>query len=102
IEIPVRANGHIESERAADELPRFAEALRRQKRDIHLVATDIISMTMPHAESVLRTIARLGIKRIRLGFFMYPAEGWPPDRLKEVAAALRDIVAACKELGLRA
>ena len=29
IEIPVRAKGQIEPERAQDELPKFAEALRR-------------------------------------------------------------------------
>src|SRR5262249_29628500 len=37
IECPVRAKGQVEPERAADELPRFAEALRRKQRDIHLV-----------------------------------------------------------------
>src|SRR5262245_14525971 len=102
IECPVRAKGQIEPERAADELPRLTEALRRRKLDIYLLATDITSMKTPHAELVLRTAARLGIKRVRLGFFKYGGNEWPPDRLRELAPALREIAAACKDLGLRA
>jgi len=102
IECPVRAKGQIEPERAADELPRFAEVLRRRKLDIHLVATDITSMKTPHAETLLRTFARLGIKRLRLGHLTYGPNEWPPDRLKEIAPALRDLAAACKDLGLQA
>src|SRR5262249_7891049 len=102
IECPVRAHGQIEPERAADDLPRFVEVLRRQKLDILLVATDITSIQTPHAESVLRTLARLEIKRFRLGFFSYGPNDWPPHRLIEIAPALRDIAAACKDLGLQA
>lgn len=102
IEIPARAKGQIEPEHAPDELPKFAEALRRLNRDIYLVATDITSLKTPHAESVLRTMARLGIHRLRLGFFRYPPEQPPAERLKEIAPALKDIAAACKDLGLQA
>ena len=102
IECPVRARGQVEPERAADELPRFAEALRRRGRDVHLVATDITSLKSPHTETVLRTLAGLGIKRFRLGAFTYPPDGSPAERLKEVAPALRDIAGACRDLGLQA
>ena len=34
IECPVRARGQVEPERAPDELPKFAEALRRRGRDV--------------------------------------------------------------------
>jgi sugar phosphate isomerase/epimerase len=102
IECPVRAKGQIEPERAPDELPKFTEALRRGERDIHLVATDITSLQTPHAETVLRTMAQLGIKRLRLGFFTYPPDKPPPERLKEIAPALKDIADACRDLGLQA
>lgn len=101
IECPVRARGQIEPERVADDLPQFAGVLRQRKLDVPLVATDITSMETPHAERVLRTLAQLNIRRLRLGFFTY-GEGWPPDRLKEIAPALRDIMAACRDLGLQA
>ena len=102
IECPVRAKGQVEPERAADELPRFAEALRRKQRDIHLVATDITSLKTPHAETVMRTMAHLGINRLRLGFFTYPPDRPPAERLKEIAPALKDISDACRDLGLQA
>lgn len=102
IECPVRARGQVEPERAPDELPKFAEALRRRGCDIHLAATDITSLKTPHAEKVMRTLAALGIKRFRLGFFMYPPDAPPTERLKEIAPALKDIADACRDLGLQA
>src|SRR5438309_9275557 len=67
IECPVRSKGQIEPERAPDELPRLVEALKKRDRDVSLLATDITSVSEPHTEKVLRTAARLGIKRYRLG-----------------------------------
>jgi sugar phosphate isomerase/epimerase len=102
IECPVRARGQIEPVRVADELPKFAEALRRQHKDIHLIATDITSLQTPHTETIMRTMAKLGIARLRLGFFTYPPDKSPTDRLKEIAPALKDIADACRDLGLQA
>ena len=102
VEMPVRANGQIEPEHAPDELPRFAEALRREKREIYLLATDITSMKTPHAETVMRTMVKLGIKRFRLGHIMYRPDQDPAERLKEIAPDLKDLSAACKDLGLQA
>lgn len=102
IECPVRAKGQIEPERAPDELPRFVAALRQQNKDVHLVATDITSITQPHADTVLRTMSRLGLKRLRLGFWTYRSDQSPAGRLKEIAPALRDLADTCKDLGLQA
>lgn len=102
IEIPLRAKGQVEPERAPDDLPRFAEALRRMGRDIHLAATDITSLKTPHAETVLRTLSKLGIRRFRLGFFQYPTDKPPTEHLNDLAPALKDIADACRDLGLQA
>ncbi|MGQ0636596.1 MAG: sugar phosphate isomerase/epimerase family protein [Planctomycetaceae bacterium] len=102
VEIPVRAKGQIEPEHAPDELPRYAELLRARRLDIHIVTTDITSLSTPHAETVLQSMAKLGIKRLRLGFFIYTADKSPTERLKEIAPALRDIADACCELDLQA
>ena len=102
IECPVRPKGQIEPEKAADELPKFTEAMRKQKQDIYILTTAITSMKTPHTETVLRTASKLGIKRIRLGFWKYPKDKSPADYLKEVAPDLKDIADACKSLGLQA
>lgn len=102
IECPVRAKGQVEPERASEDLPKLAEALRRRQRDVYLVATDITSLKTPYADKVMRIMAGLGIKRLRLGSFTYPPDGPPAERLKEIAPALKDIADACRDLGLQA
>lgn len=102
IECPVRAKGQIEPERAPDELPAFAAALRRVDRDIYIATTDITTVGQKHGETVLRAVAKNGIKRIRLGFWRYDLQRSPADQLKEIAPALKDIAAACRDLGLQA
>jgi len=102
LEIPLRAKGQVEPERAPDDLPKFVEALAKRDRPLLLAATDITRIDQPHAETVLRTLATLGIRRLRLGPQSYdpgrPIEG----QVSEIAAALKDIEAACRELGLQA
>ncbi|MCX6953556.1 MAG: TIM barrel protein [Verrucomicrobia bacterium] len=102
IECPVRAKGQVEPERAPDELPAFAAALRSRQHEIYIATTDITTIGQKHAETVLRTCAKLGIKRIRLGFWKYDLKQSPADQLREIGPALKDIAAACKDLGLQA
>jgi sugar phosphate isomerase/epimerase len=102
IECPVRNRGQIEPSRVSDDLPRLVEVLRSRKLDVLMVATDITSMKSPHAETILRTLAKLNIQRFRLGFSLYPQNQSPAARLKELAPALQEIAAACRQFGLQA
>jgi len=100
--VPIRAKGQIEPERAPELIPAFTAALRRRGLDLQLATTDITSIGQKHAEATLRALAQNGIKRLRLGFWKYDLKRSPADQLKEIAPALRDIAAACKDLGLQA
>jgi sugar phosphate isomerase/epimerase len=100
IECPVRAKGQIEPERAEGELPRYVEAFRRRGLDVTVVVTDIASMGQPHAESILRTAARLGIKRIRLGAWAYTADKPIARQLESFGGAIKEIGEASAELGI--
>lgn len=102
IECPIRAKGQIEPERAPELIPAFTAALRRRGLDLQLATTDITSITQKHAEATLRALAQNGIKRLRLGFWKYDLKRSPADQLKEIAPALRDLAAACLDLGLQA
>jgi len=102
IECPVRAKGQVEPERAAEVLPLYATALRQRKCDIFVATTDIVRIDQKHAEKTLRTLSSLGIKRIRLGFFKYDLSRSPAAQLPDIQAALKDIAAACGELGIQA
>lgn len=102
IECPVRPRGQIEPARAADELPRLAEALKRRGKEIALLTTAITSVSQPATEPLLRTAAKLGIRRYRLGIWRYRMDRSLPAQLAEVGAQLRDLAALNRELGLQA
>jgi sugar phosphate isomerase/epimerase len=71
-EVPVRANlSYIRPDQAAEQLPRLAEALDRRGKRIMCVTTDLVSPQSPNAETLVKTIARLGIPRYRMGFLRY-------------------------------
>jgi len=100
IECPIRPQGQVEPERAADGLPKLIEALKKRGKEITVATTGITSATQPGAEQLLRTLSKLGIKRYRLGFFKYTDKKSIPDQLKEVAAAAKDLAALNKEIGI--
>jgi len=102
IECPVRPKGQIEPERAAEELPRLAAALKQRGKEITMITTAIKSVSEPHTETVLRAAAKSGIKRYRLGFWKYDAKRPIPAQLAEIGAQLRDLAALNQELGLQA
>jgi sugar phosphate isomerase/epimerase len=102
IECPVRAEeGQIMPERVEEELPRFAEAFRRRGMSIPVLVTEITSINEPHAEATLRTAAKLGIKRIRLGGWTYQPERPLSLQLDEFGRQLQGIGQACGELGIQ-
>lgn len=104
IECPVRpkGEGQIEPERAPHELPKLVEALKKRGKELTLLATAITSVAQPHTEELLRTAAKLGIRRYRLGFLKYDLARSIPDQVTEIGAQLRDLAALNAELGLQA
>jgi sugar phosphate isomerase/epimerase len=102
IECPVRPKGQIEPERASDELPKLVEALKKRGKELTLLTTGITSVSHPQTEPLLRTAAKLGIRRYRLGFWKYNLAKPIAEQLKEISAQLRDLAALNKELGLQA
>lgn len=99
IECPVRPKGQIEPERVEEDLPRMVEALQRVGREVTMITTGIQEVS-PLAEKVLRTASKLGIKRYRLAFWNYTADRPIPAQVADIRAALRDLAALNKELGI--
>ena len=91
-EVPVRANlSYIRPEDAAEQLPRLADALARRGKRIYCVTTDIVSADAPHAETIVRTVARLGIPRYRLGFMRYDLKAPIHPQREALRATVRAI-----------
>lgn len=100
LECPVRKGGQVLPERVEDDLPRMVEALKKRQRSLTMMTTDIVGVADPLTEKVLRAAGKSGIRLYRLGSFRYRADKSIPDQIKEIRAALRDLVALNRELGL--
>ena len=102
IELPVRSKaGQIDPEKVDEELPKFVEAMQRNGKQVMIITTEITKLDKT-AEKVLRATANLGIKKYRLGFAKYSKSEHPSKTIAEVGAALKDLAAFNKELGLQA
>ena len=101
IECPVRKkSGQIAPEKVEEDLPKMVEALKKRGKEVTIVTTEITRVD-PLAEKVLRTAAKLGIKKYRLGFEKYAKDKPVTETLREVGAALKDLAVLNRELGLQ-
>ncbi len=101
IEATVRNGGHVLPERAEDDLPKLVEALNKHSLKINVMASSVGSVEEPHTEKVLRTAARLGVKRYRLAGYKYDLNRPVVDQLKELKPVISDLAAFNHELGIQ-
>ena len=71
IDLTVRAGGHVDPARAADDLPPLVSLIRQQHLEVPMVTADIVDADSPNARTVLKTLASLGIRYYRWGGFQY-------------------------------
>jgi sugar phosphate isomerase/epimerase len=103
IEVTARhQDSYIHPKRAADELPKLKEALDRRGLEITILTSDILRADDKDAESLLRTAAKLGIKRYRLGFHRYDLAKPIPPQLAALVPVFRDLAAMNREIGIAA
>jgi sugar phosphate isomerase/epimerase len=102
VESPIRPKGHIEPEKVADELPKYVEALKKQNLELTIMTSGINEVSAEqHTEAVLRTAAKLGVKRFRMNYYKYDLAKpiWP--QLQEVKPKLKDLIQLCQEVGIQ-
>jgi sugar phosphate isomerase/epimerase len=101
IECPVRkASTHILPERVEEDLPKMVEALKKRGREVSMITTDITGVDRS-AEQILRTAAKAGIRRYRLGAIRYVADKSIPDQLEDIKARLRDLAQLNRTVGIQ-
>ena len=101
IDCAVRAGGEIVPEKAADEMPRYAEALAKRNVRMLLLTTGITGVDSSHARAILETGKKLGIRYYRLGYWTHQTS--PAAEAKqygEIHASLKELAALNRELGL--
>lgn len=100
IEATVRKGGQVLPERVEEDLPRLVDALRKQQLEVTTMATDISSVAQPLTERVLKTAAKLGIKRYRFQAFHYDLSRPIGPQLATFATALRELASLNRQLGI--
>jgi sugar phosphate isomerase/epimerase len=100
IDCAVRPGGEILPERAKDEMPQYAAALKKHGSRMLLLTTGITGPASPHAESVLRAARQLDLRYYRLAYW-YHRPGEDAGKLRaEIRATLKDLAAFNRELGV--
>ncbi len=97
IDITVRAEGHVLPERVETDLPAAVEAVHRAGLTVPMITTDIMSVQTPHADAVLKTANRLGIRNYRWGMLTYPADKGVAERLVELKPQMKALAALNQE-----
>jgi sugar phosphate isomerase/epimerase len=101
IECPVRKTStHIVPERVEEDLPKMVEALKKRGREVSLITTDITGADRT-AEQILRTAAKAGIRRYRLGPIRYVADRSITDQVDDIKVRLRDLAQLNKAIGIQ-
>jgi sugar phosphate isomerase/epimerase len=102
LDLTVRAKGHVLPERVADDLPKAAEIIRGGGLELPMVTTDIVDTKTRHAETVLKTLVGIGVKRYRWGGFKYDLSRSIRDQLAEYRPRVKDLAEMNKHYGVTA
>jgi L-ribulose-5-phosphate 3-epimerase len=100
VDLTVRAQGHVLPERAAADLPKAIDAIRKHGLAVPMVTTELTSAADPNARVLLQTAAKSGVRFFKTGYWRYTAS---PDVRAQVAAvgkALTGLTALARECGI--
>jgi sugar phosphate isomerase/epimerase len=100
IEATIRKGGHIEPNKAAEQVPELVEALGKKQKRIVIAATSI-AVADAAAEDQLRILSENGITHYRMAHYRYEFGKPMMDQLREFAAQAKDLAAMSKSLGIQ-
>jgi sugar phosphate isomerase/epimerase len=83
-----------------EDLPRAIDAARAAGLKVEMITTDITCVCDSHAETVLRTAAKHGVKIYRLGNFNYDARLGVLGTYEKLQPTLKDLAALNTSLGI--
>ncbi len=100
VDLTVRPGGHVLPERASDDLPRAAEAIRAAGMEPNMLVSRIVSVDDSAGIQSLRTAAELGFKHYRMGYYRPDADKSLRENLDYCADELSDLAAFNEAVGL--
>lgn len=102
VDLTCRPGGHVLPERVTDDLPRAIEQLRKAGIDVAMLTTAILDADQGHAEQIIATAGKLGIRYIKLGYYDYADIRRVLPSISEAHARLKDVIALCREHNVHA
>ena len=100
VDLCVRAGAHVLPERAEEDLPKAQETIRREGSELLMITTAIADSSTPHAERLLRTARRLGIRHYRWGGLRYDLSRPIAPQLEALKPRVAELAAMNKEIGI--
>jgi sugar phosphate isomerase/epimerase len=101
IDLTVREGGHVLPERVREDLPKAVDAARAAGLAVPMITTTLVSVRDPHAEAVLETASRLGVRDYRLGWVPYDQARGITGTFDALRPQFRDLAALNEKLGIR-
>jgi sugar phosphate isomerase/epimerase len=98
----LRPKGRVLPERVEEDLPKLMAVLQQRKLEITELTTAITDASDPLTQKVLRTAAKLGLKRYRLGAWKYDLKKPIAAQVEAMKPVVKDLVGLNQELGLTA
>ena len=99
VDLTVRAKGHVLPERAAEDLPRAADAIRSNGLSLAMVTTGITEATDPTARPILATAAKLKVPYWKPGYMRYAASDIEGS-VEKARKATAELAALSREYGI--
>ena len=100
IDLTLREGGHVEPARVQEDLPKAVEIIKQAGLKIPMVTSGIIDTSSPHAETVIKTLAALGIRKYRWGVFRYKDGVSLPDQLAGFKPKVKELAAMNQHYGV--
>lgn len=100
LDLTVRSGGHIEPDDVTEKLPLAVNAAHERGLRIFFLTTGVTDPD-PQAEKLLAAAAKLGIDRIKLGYYRYQEFGTLKAQLDVVRSRIAKVAALAKRYGVR-
>ncbi len=100
VDLTVRQGGHVLPERVEDDLPKVAEITRSAGLELPMITAGIVDARSPHAEAIVKTASRLGIRYYRWGGFVYSENKSIADQLADLRPRVKDLADLNREYNI--
>ncbi len=100
VDLTVRPKGHVEPDRAEDDLPMAVEAIKAAGLVTRMMASNIDNADDATSRKVLRSAADSGIELYRLKYFSFRDDQNIPEQIKRFNVQLKELAALNREIGI--